>query len=138
MTKTIEEITQFFIDKFPEPRYYLKKGTELYVIKGFKNRNDVPIVDDGSIVGVKDVCLNFFPFSRRSKKKSPSEWLFNDYVAWLPANTSWPVNSDMDRRLRRYYSYSFVHWLMKKYPDIEVHDARGEKLELPEPGTIIG
>ena len=137
MTKTIEEITQFFIGKFTEPHFFIKKGRELYVIKGFKNRNDVPIVDDGSIVGVKDVCLNFFPFSRRSKKKSPSEWLFKDYVEWLPGST-FDVGSDLDRRLRRHYSYSFVHWLMKKYPDIEVHDARGEKLELPEPGTIIG
>ena len=138
MTKTIEEITQFFIDKFPEPHYYLKMGTELYVIKGFKNRNDVPIIDDGSIVGVKYACLNFFPFRRKNKSLSPTDWLFNDYIAWLPANTVLCDEPKLDERLRRYYSYSFVHWLMKKYPDIEVHDARGEKLELPEPGTIIG
>lgn len=132
MTKTMEEITQIFIDKFPEPHYYLKKGTELYVIKGFKNRNDVPIVDDGSIVGVKYACLNFFPFSRRSPKKSHPEWLFKDYVEWLPGST-FDVGSDLDRRLRKHYSYSFVHWLMKKYPDIEIHDARGRKLEPPNP-----
>lgn len=132
MTKTIEEITQFFVDKLPEP-LYIKKGTELYVIKGFKNRNDVPIVDDGSIVGVKYACLNFFPFSRRSKKKSPSEWLFNDYIAWLPANTVLCDYPELDERLRQYYSYSFVLWLMEKYPDIEIHDAHGKRIKLPNP-----
>ena len=138
MKKTVEEITQFFVDKFTEPHYYIRKGRELYVIKGFKNRNDVPIVDDGSIVGVDKACLNFFPFRRRNENLSPAEWLFNDYVSWLPGSASWPLNSDMDLRLRRYYSYSFVHWLMKKYPDVVVHDVRGRKLELPRPGTIIG
>ena len=60
MKKTIEEITQFFVDKFTEPHFYIKKGHELYVIKGFKDRNDAPIIDDGSIVGVKYACLNFW------------------------------------------------------------------------------
>ena len=138
MKKTIEEITQFFVDKFTEPHFYIKKGRELYVIKGFKDRNGIPIVDDGSIVGVNRASLNFFPFRRKNKNLSPADWLFNDYVAWLPGNTTFGVDSPLDRRLREYYSYSFILWLLKKYPDIVIHDERGRKQELPRPGTIIG
>ena len=137
MKKTVEEITRFFVDKFTEPHYYIKNDRELYVLKGFKDRDDTPIVDDGSIVGIKNACLNFFPFKRRSKNFVPPEWLFNDYVEWLPGRT-FEINSDLDRRLRKFYSNSFVHWLMKKYPDIVVHDVRGRKLELPSSGTLIG
>lgn len=130
--KTIEEITLFFIDKFPEPHFYLRRGKEFYVIKGFKNQDDSPIEDDGTIVGVKYASLNFFPFRRKNKSLAPSEWMFNDYIAWLPSNTH-DVNSGLDLELRRYYSFSFIHWLMKKYPDIEVHDAHGKRIKLPNP-----
>lgn len=136
--KTLEDIAQFFDVKFPEPHYYIKKGRDLYVIKGYKYREDAPIIDDGSIVGVKNSCLNFFPFKMGEKEVSPLQWLYKDYIEWLPGNTTFGSNSELEKELRRYFSNSFVRWLMKKYPEIEVHDNRGRKVGLPKKHVIIG
>jgi len=98
--------------------------------------SDDPIVDDGSLTGIKEVCLNFFPFQRKGKDKSPSLWLFNDWIGWLPANT-FEFNSELDLRLRRTYLFSFAHWLLGEYPEMTFKKTNGKKLIYYPPGTVI-
>jgi hypothetical protein len=98
--------------------------------------SDDPIVDDGSLTGVRNACLNFFFFQRKGKDKSPSPWLFNDWIEWLRVNT-FEFNSELDLRLRRTYLFSFAHWLLGEYPEMTIKKTNGKKLIYYPPGTVI-